>query len=112
MGMMAEMLGDCLMAAFTGGTPEIIQETLKPEKIMEHGRATIFFWKDGTKTVVKLQEGDEPDIYGAYAHAIGKKIFGSRTAFKNVIDDMLQVETKKGDSDEAIPTSEGCSTTD
>ncbi|MDD3571223.1 MAG: hypothetical protein PHY44_09005 [Lachnospiraceae bacterium] len=88
------------------GIPRIIQEMLKPEKIMQHGRATIFFWRDGTKTVVKLQEGDEPDIYGAYANAVAKKVFGSRTAFKNVIDDMLQVETKKGDSDGVVPTSE------
>ena len=103
--MMAEMVGGCLMAAFTGETPDIVQETLKPERIMENGRATIFFWKDGTKTIVKLQKGDEPDIYGAYANAIAKKVFGSRTAFKAVIDDMLQVETKKGDSDGTIPTS-------
>lgn len=89
------------------GTPKIIQEMFKPEKVMQQGKATIFFWKDGTKTVVKLQKGDSGDIYDAFAAAVTKKMFGSRTALKKVMNDMLQVETKKGDSDEAIPTSAG-----
>lgn len=46
--------------------------------------ATIVFWKDGTKTVVKVMEGDEFDPYTGLAQAICKKALGDdyRKVFK------------------------------
>ena len=46
--------------------------------------ATIVFWEDGTKTVVKVMEGDEFDPYTGLAQAISKKILGDdyRKVFK------------------------------
>ena len=46
--------------------------------------ATIVFWEDGTKTVVKVMEGDEFDPYTGLAQAISKKVLGDdyRKVFK------------------------------
>ena len=40
--------------------------------------ATIVFWADGTKTVVKCQEGDEFDPEKGLAMAITKKVYGNK----------------------------------
>ncbi len=40
------------------------------------GRATIVFWKDGTKTVVKCQEGEHYDPKDGIEYALFKKIAG------------------------------------
>lgn len=46
------------------------------EKIIWNGPATIVFWKDGTKTVVKCADCDVPDYEKGLAMAICKKVYG------------------------------------
>lgn len=59
---------------------------LQPERIIFNEPATIVFWEDGTKTIVKAMENDEYDPEVGFAMAYCKKIFGSdyRKIFKNV----------------------------
>lgn len=63
---------------------------LKVEKIITNGPATIVFWEDGTKTVVKISDSDmedgKYDIYAGVSYAIAKKLFGSNSAFKREVD--------------------------
>lgn len=47
--------------------------------------ATIVFWTDGTKTVVKCQEGDEFDPEKGLTMAIAKKVYGNKGSYCNVI---------------------------
>ena len=47
--------------------------------------ATIVFWEDGTKTVVKCQDGDEFDPEKGLTMAITKKIYGNKGSYCNVI---------------------------
>lgn len=65
-----------------------------PDRIIKNGPATIVFWCDGTKTVVKCGEGDTPDDYAAFCAALGKKVFGSYSNLKrimrNATDDVKQ----------------------
>lgn len=57
-----------------------------PKRILRSGPATIVFWSDGTKTVVK-RSPDEPDnAYVAFTAALGIKLFGSNSKLKRVID--------------------------
>ena len=56
-----------------------------PERIIKSGPATIVFWADGTKTVVKCAEGTEPDDYTAFCAALGKKVYGSNSALKKAM---------------------------
>lgn len=56
-----------------------------PKKIIINGPATIFFWKDGGKTVVKCMEGDRDDLYNAYCIAVTKRLAGSNSKIKSVL---------------------------
>ena len=48
--------------------------------------ATTVLWADGTHTVVKRSEGDEPaDIWSVVSYALAEKIYGSNSAFKREI---------------------------
>lgn len=47
--------------------------------------ATIVFWNDGTKTVVKCQEGDEFDPEKGLTMAIVKKVYGNKGSYCNEI---------------------------
>lgn len=54
--------------------PELLQPKVKSVKF--HGPATIIFWEDGTKTVVKCQEGDEYNAEKGVLICALKKILG------------------------------------
>lgn len=62
--------------------------SMTPKKIMRNGPATIIFWEDGTKTVVKKMPGDKDDIYAAFCAAFAKKHFGSNEKVKAVVDSL------------------------
>ena len=66
-----------------------------PDRIVKSGRATIVFWEDGTKTVVK-RSPDEPDNdYNAFLAALGIKIFGSNSQLKKIIKEKTVVQKPK-----------------
>ena len=56
------------------------------DKIIFNNPATIVFWCDGTKTVVKCMEGQEFNSYYGVACAIMKKYFGNNSRAKAFID--------------------------
>ena len=54
--------------------------------------ATIVFWKDGTKTVVKCQDGDEFDPEKGLSMAIVKKAYGNKGNYCNKLKKWLPKE--------------------
>lgn len=70
---------------------------LIPDKIIKNGRATIVLWPDGTKTVVKLADGDEPSDYAAFTAALAKKVYGSNSAIKAIVRDKLEDQNNYAD---------------
>ena len=48
------------------------------------GPATIVFWADGTKTVVKCQDGDDYSEEVGLAMCIVKKVFGNKSKYNDV----------------------------
>lgn len=62
---------------FWGSTPKI-------ERVIFHDPATIVYWKDGTKTVVKAQNEKFDKEKGMLA-AIAKKVYGNNGSFNNII---------------------------
>ena len=58
-----------MMAALTPIVPEI-------KRVIFHEPATIVFWNDGTKTVVKCMEGELFDEEKGIAMAFMKKLYG------------------------------------
>ena len=58
--------------------------------------ATIVFWSDGTKTVVKVQDGDEYDEEKGLAMAISKKALGNQGNYCNVFKKWMPEEDGTG----------------
>ena len=56
-----------------------------PKKIIHNGPCTIVFWKDNTKTIVRLSEGEVYNEYTAFCAALAKKIFGNNTYVNKIV---------------------------
>lgn len=69
------------------------------EKVIFNGPATIVLWADGTKTIVKSQEGEIYDAEKGLAMAIVKKAYGNKGNYFNVIKKWLPKE-ENDDGDE------------
>ena len=65
------------------GLPSLNNSTAIKEVIF-HDPATIVYWKDGTKTVVKCQDEQFDKEKGLLA-AIAKKVYGNKGNFNNII---------------------------
>jgi len=65
--------------------PGVLKLERKPEikKVIFNNPATIVFWEDGTKTIVKAQEGDGWDMEKGLAMAIVKRTHGLKEFYKH-----------------------------
>ena len=70
------------------------QGDVKPEKIYYRDRYTTVVWKDGTTTTVCCGENETFDKYSGFCAALAKKVFGSTTHVKGMIE-KLDVEENK-----------------
>lgn len=60
----------------TKNYPTCTDELPEIKNVIFNDPATIVFWSDGTKTVVKCMEGKEFNTWDGLAMAICKKLFG------------------------------------
>ncbi len=67
------------------------------EDVIFHDPATIVFWSDGTKTVVKCQPGDTFDPEKGLAMAIVKKLMGNTGSYCNVFKRWIKEEKSNGE---------------
>lgn len=75
----------------------------KPKKVIFHDPATIVFWEDGTKTVVKRSEGEPDDKEKAIMYCVFKKVIGNKSKMDKYIktfmkEDKSNEEKKEADS--------------
>ena len=54
------------------------------EKVIFNDPATIVYWQDGTKTVVKAQDGEPFDKEKGLAMAIAKKVYGNKGNYNEI----------------------------
>lgn len=54
------------------------------DRVIFNGPATIVFWKDGTKTVVKCRQDEAFDYEKGLAMAMCKRLYGNKGNFNNV----------------------------
>lgn len=59
------------------------------DKVIYNDPATIVLWKDGSKTVVKAQDGEPYDDEKGLAMAISKKALGNKGNYYNTFDKFL-----------------------
>ena len=86
-------IGDCYVPMRNLCTLEEITTVLDkftPTRILRSGRATIVFWPDGTKTVVKRAPDEEDNAYAAFTAALAIKIFGSNSKLKKMVKTLTE----------------------
>lgn len=69
-----------------------------PKRIIYNDPATIVFWKDGTKTVVKKAAQEPYNKYNAFCAALAKKVYGNNSrvnAFVKSGEDHASAKKKK-----------------
>lgn len=71
--------------------------SLNVSKIIFNPPATIVFWEDGTKTVVKCSAEDEFSEYYGLLAALGKKVYGNNNQIKKLIDKKTEWHENKKD---------------
>lgn len=77
---------------------------VKPERILFSGPYTHVFWPDGSKTSVRLGEGQEHDEYTAFCSAVVKKLFGATHKAKKFLEGVKVIQKPKIKKGEPIPT--------
>lgn len=60
------------------------------KRVIFNGPATIVFWLDGTKTVVKCAEGETYDKKTSILWAYAKKICGTSSHMNKVLDKLVE----------------------
>lgn len=73
------------------------------KKIIKSGPCTIVIWEDGSKTIVRLREGEKDDEFAAFSAAVVKKLYGSNSAVTKLLKKKTFVQEKKGPSGDVIP---------
>lgn len=68
---------------------EVKEKKLEILRVVFNGPATIVFWSDKTKTVVKCGKRDKFDPEKGLAMAIVKKMFGNNGNYYNIIKKSL-----------------------
>lgn len=77
---------------------KVLMPRVKVEKVIFNKPATIVFWSDGTKTVVKCGENDMYDPEKGFFIACAKKLFGNdykAVGRMNKALEMAVVQTKE-----------------
>lgn len=67
------------------------------KNIIFNNPATIVFWEDNTKTVVKCMSGYEYDEYAGFMAAVCKKLFGSSSAVQKIVKQYMNEENMTHD---------------
>ena len=56
------------------------------KRVIFNDPATIVYWNDGTKTIVKAQKGEKFDPYIGFCTAVAKRMLGNNSRIKKIVD--------------------------
>lgn len=79
------------------GDVVVSRSSIYIENVIFNDPATIVFWSDDTKTVVKCQPGDKFDPEKGLAMAISKKTMGNTGSYCNVFKKWVKEEKSDGE---------------
>lgn len=71
----------------------------QPKQIIYNPPATIVFWKDGTKTIVKCSEGETFNKYFGFCAALAKKVYGNNNRVNKIVNGGLDQSKKEQKKD-------------
>ena len=81
-----EFLSQCGARVPHFSTDEREPYSLAANKIVYNPPATIVFWGDGTKTIVKAAAGTEFNAYHAFTAAVAKKLYGNNSRVNKIVN--------------------------
>lgn len=92
--MTTEIDGNIFASAFR----QILIESFLPEidRVIFNGPATIVFWADGTKTVVKCKEDEVFDEEKGLAMAVCKKLYGNTGRYMRIFRKHIKEDISNG----------------
>ena len=77
----------------------IVSSIPTPRRIIYNDPATIVFWDDGTKTVVKRSDSTKPkerfNKYHAFCAALAKKLYGNNSRVNAYVESGIVQKPKK-----------------
>lgn len=85
----------------------IVPALFIPVRILKSGVATVVFWKDGTKTVVKCAPETTPNDYDAFTSALAIKLFSTNSRLKKLIREKTVVQPEKAKATKPVPEEQG-----
>lgn len=85
----------------------IVPALFIPVRILKSGVATVVFWKDGTKTVVKCAPETTPNDYDAFTSALAIKLFSTNSHLKKLIREKTVVQPEKMKAVKPVPEEQG-----
>lgn len=68
---------------------------MRVDRVIYNDPATIIFWKDGSKTVVKCAEGEKFSKYNGLTAAIAKRLYGGNAYIKRMVQEGYDEVAKK-----------------
>ena len=63
-----------------------INSLLGVKRVVFNDPATIIFWADGEKTVVKCSEGETFNPYMGFCAAVAKRVYGNNSRVRKIVD--------------------------
>lgn len=94
----SEIIAHFAMKPGIFGAPKLKSKALAIRKVVFNDPATIVFWADGDKTVVKCGENDIFDPEKGLALAISKKFLGNKGKYYDIFKKWLPEEYKASDT--------------
>lgn len=88
----------CLRSAAASGAKRKHDKTIpEVDRILfyNNNKTTVVFWKDGTKTTCVCDETDEPSKYAGFVTCLAKKIYGTTSKIKRVIEQHDEIEKRE-----------------
>ena len=83
-------------------TPKATNYLPEIKNVKFNGPATIVFWEDGTKTVVKCQDGDDYSEEVGLAMCIVKKVFGNKSKYNDIFKKWCPSYDTETDTDDCL----------
>lgn len=65
------------------------------ERVIFNNPVTVVLWKDGTKTIVRAQDGDKYDKEKGLALCVMKKAFGNKSKFNDILHEWVDTDDKE-----------------
>jgi hypothetical protein len=84
-----------ILDEFLNSIPNTTKNIPIIKNVIFNNPATIIYWQDGTKTIVKVMKSDTFNEEYGVAMCYMKKIFGSSTKFRKIVEKYTKKEDKK-----------------